>query len=250
MTRIKAEMLTSLKTLNITYATPQETLLGTPETLPTSEPADPQISYTVQASDLPTFSFTPILKTFIGHVYGAGKFVTAGTLSWRMLKNGVSVATGTASVSANYYYTVNSNFLGVVAGDVLALKLWSSVSDSNWDYKALFVDVTRVKPIKERLLYLCNFASMTVMVLTLGSPSIDASYSIRACHCDDYLATFFSAAKLYESLYAKDTYGIFRLDRGDYTASNSAEVTTNATYRPRYRRNWLPAQITMRGIKL
>jgi hypothetical protein len=249
MTRL-TPLLTSKKTLNITYQTPQETLLDTPETLPTSEPTTPQIGYTVQSSHLPTLSLLPYSKKWAALVIGAGKCVTAATIYWRMKKNGASVATSSTSVSANYYYTVVAYFFDVAVDDVLELALWSNQADSNWDYKAFQVQVTRIIPFnKPRLLMPCNFAAVTVQpVLTLGNPSVSVNDGFYAHHLDKSLAQI-SAATLLESLFFKDTYGLFRISYGDIT-SNTTYATTHSTSRPRHRRNYVPTQIIMRGVKI
>jgi hypothetical protein len=248
MTRLNP-IFTSLKTLNITYQTPQETLLGTPETLPTSEPATPQIGYTVAQSDLPTFNMSPYQKKWVAILIGAGKAVTAATIYYRQKKNGVSVNTGSSSVSANNYYTCQCFFYDVAVGDVLELALWSNQADSNWDYKAYQIQVSRLILLnKPRLLSPCKFAALTTHpALTLGSPSY--TYNVLyPIHCDLRLPSI-SAATFYESLYLKDTYGMFQIYYGDYSSSNSSMVRTNTTYRPYYYRNYVPTQIIMRGVK-
>jgi len=242
-------LLTSRKVLNITYRTPLETLLKTPETLPTEEPTVPQISYTVAEEHLPTFSFPPYGKKWVALLYGAGKFVTAGILHWKTRKNGAAVASGSASVSANYYYTVNAFFFDVAVGDVLELALWSNQTDSNWDYKAFQVQVTRLIPFnKPRLLRPCNFSSVPAHpVLTLGNPSVSGTSSLHPYHNDRLLPSI-SGITEYASLYVGNTYGIFRIYRGDYSTSTS--VSTSSTYRPYYYRNWVPTQIIMRGLRI
>jgi hypothetical protein len=248
MTRLNP-VLTSLKTLNITYQTPQETLLGTPVTLPTSEPAMPQISYTVAQSDLPTFDLLPYQKKWVAVLIGAGKAVTAATIYWRMKKNGVSVNTGSSSVSAGYYYTYNCFFYDVAVGDVLELALWSNQTDSNWDYKAYQIQVSRVILLnKPRLLSPCNFATVTLYpTLTLGNPS-SSNFAFYPYHCDNALPSI-GVSTSYEYLYPKNTYGMFRINYGDYTSSNSSIIKTSTTYRPYYYRNYVPTQIIMRGVK-
>ncbi|MGQ9743112.1 MAG: hypothetical protein ACUVQW_00700 [Candidatus Bathycorpusculaceae bacterium] len=242
-------LLTSLKKLDITYKTPKETLLETPETLPTSEPDTPQISYTVAEDDLPTFSMVPYQKVWVANVFGGGKAVTATNIYWRMKKNGESVNTGYGSVSANYFFTRNCYFYDVKVGDVLELALWSNQTDSTWDYKAFQIQVTRLILLnKPRLLLPCNFASLeTHPVLTLGNPSWTGQ-ALYPYHCDYPLSTITSATS-YSSLYPKDTYGLFRLNYGDYNQFNSAPPRTSATYRPYYYRNFVPTQLTMRGLK-
>jgi hypothetical protein len=252
MTRI-TPLLTSLKTLNITYQTPQETLLGTPETLPTSEPGTPQISYTVAEGDLPSFSITPYQKKFIATIVGAGKVVTAATIYYRMKKNGVSVNTSSSSVSANNYYTWNCNFYDVAVGDVLELALWSNQTDSNWDYKALHTRVSRLILFnKPRLLLPCNFAALESRpVLTLGTAQPSSSPAVLYPYNLDLVLPSISAAFLYESLYPKNTYGLFRVNYGDYYYFNgSTSARTSPTYRPYYDRGYVPAQLIMRGLRI
>jgi hypothetical protein len=248
MTRLNP-IFTSLKTLNITYQNPQETLLGTPETLPTAEPATPQISYTVAQSDLPTFNLSPYQKKWVAIVIGAGKAVTAATIYWRMKKNGASVNNGSSSVSANNFYTRQCYFYDVAVGDVLELALWSNKTDSNWDYKAYQIQVSRLILLnKPRLLSPCNFAALTTQpALTLGNPSY-SSQTLYPYHCDITLPSI-SAATSYDWLYAKGTYGMFQLNYGDYTYPNSSMIRTSTTYRPYYYGNYVPTQIIMRGVK-
>ncbi|MEM2263342.1 MAG: hypothetical protein QW160_03890 [Candidatus Bathyarchaeia archaeon] len=249
MTRL-TPLLTSLTVLEITYSK-QETLLGTPETLPTSEPATPQIGYTVQDSDLPLITPTPYSVKYVALLFGAGRCPTAATIYYRMKKNGASVKTGNASVSANNYYTWNCYFYDVKVGDVLELALWSSVSDSNWDYKAFQIQPSRIIPMsKLRLLMPCDFASLADQpVLTLGNPS-STSYSLYVCHDDVPLSTTINAAKRYSCLYAGDLMGLFRLNYGDYNNMNNAVSRTSASYRPYYYRNYVPAQIKFRCVRI
>ncbi len=241
---------TSRKLLNITYQSPSETLLPTPETLPTTEPATPQVGYIVGSGDLPAFGLSVYPKVWVALIFGAGKFVTAGTLSWRMKKNGSSVNTGTASVAANTFYTVNPRFYDIAVGDVLEIALWSNQTDSNYDYKAYQIQASRIIVMgKIRLLCPCNFSGVTpAPVLTQGNPSLSEQWGFYPYHCDTIILLNISSAKTFESLYAKDTYGILRLYYADYNTPNNAQVLTNATYRPRYNRNFVPTQIVCRGL--
>ncbi|MEM3623437.1 MAG: hypothetical protein QXR76_06695 [Candidatus Bathyarchaeia archaeon] len=250
MTRL-TPLLTSLKTLNITYQTPQETLLGTPETLPTSEPATPQIGYTVQSSDLPSLSFNVYSKKWVALVIGAGKFVTAGNIYWRMKKNGSSVYYNYASIPANSYYTVRAYFLDVAVNDILELALWSNVSDSNWDYKAYQIHITQIVPFrKPTILKPCNFASLTsVPNLTLGNPYGSGTQGLYPVS-DDLVLQNIIAAKNFNVLYAALTYGICRIHYGDYSYANQATNLSSSSYRPYYYKHYVPTQIIIRGLKI
>jgi hypothetical protein len=218
----------------------QETLLATPETLPTTEPTDPQVSYTVASEDLPVFTFPPKKKVYTAQVVVAGRFVTAGTVYYMMLKNGNTVIAGSGSVSANYYWTWNCGFYDVAVGDVLAVKLWSSVTDSDWRHKGMTVMATRVAPFLDRvyrnILYSLNLAP----AYTLGNPS-GVNQGLRVIGMDT--ASYWDnivADKTYEVQYPKSTYGLYRLGTGDYTENNSAYLRTSSTYYPTYNRNYYP----------
>jgi hypothetical protein len=253
----------SKRLFTITYATPRESLESTPITLPTTEPTDPQITWTVQDSDLPVFSVKPFSVKYIACVYGAGKFVTAGTLSWRMVKNGASVATGTASVAANTFYTVNAFFLDVVAGDVLGLKLWSSVTNSNWDYKALFCYPTRLIPFptfnyKQILkdVKIWNTDSPTLFpTLTQGNPSPSISSYPWVGYVEGgnssawQIGTVISLSFKYYSPHS--TYGVYMVwYYGDVSYADTARVYTDATYRPKYYQNYLNIKVECRSLRI
>lgn len=253
----------SLRTFMITYATPREELLSTPITLPTTEPTDPQAVFTLQSSDFPTWNIQPYSVKYIACLYAAGRFTTAGTLYWRMVKNGASVATGTASVSASYYYTVNAWFLDVQSGDVLGVKLWSSVSDSNYDYKAIFVYPTRFFPFPTlgyKQLYaqvkIWNTDSPTLFpTLTLGNPTPWTRYNPFMCqfengnHIGFYMSTTGSVS--FNVFSPHTIYGLWRIFyHGDYDTPNNASVQTDATYRPKYYRNYLNIKVQCRPLRL
>ncbi|MCW3994592.1 MAG: hypothetical protein NWE98_00375 [Candidatus Bathyarchaeota archaeon] len=245
----------AFKTLTISLQTPQETLQSTPVALPTSEPSagNEQITYTVQNADLPTFNVSPAMKVWVANVIAAGKFVTAGTLSYRMKRNGVSVATGTGSVNANLFYTRLFCFFNVQVGDVLKIALWSNRSDSNWDYNAFFVYPTRLTlNLKNRLLMNVTYSNIQAVSLSLGNPHISNNAVSYLVH-DDTLSTSIAEGQTITFLYNGKTnnYGLFRISHGDYVnADGSPTHFTDATYRPAYWREDLPTQITFRALDL
>lgn len=261
MTRLNPQI-GSLKIVNVTYASPVEQLLDTPETLPLNEPTTPQVSFTIQSSHLPTFS-NPLYKvTYTGVVFGAGKFSTAGTLLWRMKKNGASVRTGSQSVAANTFYTVNAFFFDVKPGDVLELALWSNVSDSNWDYKALWINFTRPflfnpKNNTRLIAYLTlvfTTSPNSYPTLTLGSPGKNVSnYPLQVCDAEGVSASILSAGGAWTGKWRTmhATYGVYRLFyHGDVSKADDAFVNTHATYRPYHWANWVCTQIKGRMLNL
>ena len=245
--------MTALKDIQVTFPTPDETLLGTPETLPTSEPGTPQTSYTLAAANLPSFSEMSFYKKFIGVVVFGGRYPTGGVLYWRMKKNGASVNTGSFVPASGNYFTGNAFFWDVDVGDVLEIAMWSSVTDSVWDYKAVYGTVTRIIPFnRERVLYPCDFASIkrNYPTLTLGSPYVaTTASSIYPYHCGFGLPSI-GSENLFWSLYPILPYGTYRINLGDYHYSNSLSYGLNNSYRPYYRRTFLVERLLARGVKI
>jgi len=239
---------TSLKTLEITYKPAVETLLDTPEILPTSEPTTPQISYTVQESDLPILNIGVYRKVWIAWIFVCGYCSSSATVYYRMFRNGSSVATGSANISAGYY-TYIFWFYDVNVGDVLEVKLWSSASGSDWRYKAYQIQVTRIIPLsKVRLLSPCNIVSLDRQPkLTLGKPFVYGYLILCVCHAD-VIYRMINAATDIPVLYVGDTYGIYRLYGGDYSSQNRGYVYSHSSYYPYYQNNYVPTKIVFRGV--
>jgi hypothetical protein len=227
---------------------PVENLQTTPTSLPTTEPATSQWTKTLTNADFPTITPTPYNVAHVACVYLAGKNTDTAsqTVYWRMIKNGASVATGSASVSAGYYYTVNAFFLGVVAGDVIEVRLWASATTVNWDYDGFQIQPSRIVTT-EALNSPCYTYFKNVIAcptLVKGSPSVYAFGSIYVQHLDQNLQAI-NYATGFDVLYPKATYCLYRLYYGDYANLNSAIVSTSASYRPYYYRNYVPLGISL-----
>jgi hypothetical protein len=249
MTRICGLRVGSLKDLTMTLS-PAETLSETPESLPTSEPANAQVSYTFSSVvHLPQCSFKPAAYANVCMVYASGKFATAGTLSWKTKKNGASVSTGTKAVGANNYYTVSAWFLGVVDGDVLEISLWSDQSDGNWDYKALCDYLIKVNFFQKNKAYRDIFIlSEPAPVLSQGNPWGDnVLYSVNINV--EGLSTWcsFSGPQSFTFLARDGTNGLYSFTMLD-TGSSGSDARTSDTYHPYYRCGYLPIRIKARGV--
>ena len=250
---------TNLKTVNITYQTPSETLEGTPITLPNTEPGTPQVSLTLASGHFPTYDVAFYSVKHIAVVYGAGKFVTAGTLSWRMIKNGTSVRTGTQAVAANTFFTMSSWFLDVVVGDILKIAFWSDQADSNYDYNALFVYPTRPMLYHPARFAIKNLAIVSPAalkpVLTLGSPTaVNSNYPIYGQATGGFTAQWVSGGggtQTVSLLAVEPTYGIYRfMYYGDMQNADNAVFNTHASQHPRYWANWYVSKVSGRGFKI
>ncbi|MEM4667442.1 MAG: hypothetical protein QW498_09095 [Thermofilum sp.] len=249
MTRLRPEV-GSLKELRITMRTPKEELLSTPEPLPTTEPSTPQIAYTVSEEDLPVLSISVHRVIWVARVFVAGRFTTAGRLYLRMWRNRSVVSYSSYSVTANFYYTVNASFYNVRVGDVLELSLWSSVSDSVWDYRAFQIQPTRIIPHAKYVnLYNVRFSDIQVHpVLTLENPNYTA-YSPYIYHTDAF--SYYASSEITVPLLRlSPTYGLFQIYFGDYSSRNTAIFPTSPFYKPYSYSNMLPTRIRFRFLYL
>jgi hypothetical protein len=236
-------LLTERKILTFTYPAVQETTI-TPETLPTTEPTNPQIAYTVADADLAQLSLGVFQRIEVAILNASGQFITAGTLNYRMVKNGSSVKTGSFAVSANYYYRLGCYFYNVAVGDVLGIKLWSNQADSNWDMKTFWMDVTRITPLnKPRCLYNVEVAAAVQRFSGAGGGTLN--YYLH----DNFYSTIGTASTI-PLWYPAATYGMFRVSRGDGSNPNGIESGTGATRPDRKGLNYVPSQIIFRGLRI
>jgi hypothetical protein len=99
-----------------------------------------------------------------GVVFCSGKTVTAATINYRVLKNGVSQATGAGVAgAANVFWNLTFyNFGEVQIGDVLEVKLWSTQADSYLDFNAIWLSPSQPEVTKRgTLLKDLNWISFT-----------------------------------------------------------------------------------------
>lgn len=137
--------------VTITYPDPDETLLETPVALPTSEPASPQVSFTLATKHLPTWSPFELPHSKMMMLYAGGKNTSGEkpTVYWRAKVNGANHSTGSyPNMSASIYWTLNSLSLPVPAsvGDVVDVYLWASGAGVELQHKAFACMPTRIGP--------------------------------------------------------------------------------------------------------
>jgi hypothetical protein len=133
-----------LKTFTFQTATPREVSLGN-ITLPNAEGTTNQISFTVQQSDLPTITPNPVSMKYAVNIIASGKCVTAANVSFRIFKNGVSLATTNTTGTANQFWSQNHwRWYDVAVGDVLEVRIWSNQIDTTLDYSGIMIVPTNV----------------------------------------------------------------------------------------------------------
>lgn len=243
----------TLKTFNISLASPRETLNGAPTSLPSTNPgsASAQAIFTIQQADLPTITPNPISVQYSAVVYIAGKNTDASSqsVSYQCYKNGATVsgATGSQSVATNTFWTQSHfRFNGVVVGDTLAVSVWCPSANVNFDYIAIQIYPTKVSIGKSYINKDVSY-SYSNGTLTLGTPSMAAGGS-----CIIFPSTSVSAsvsntnAITFPAMGWNSTYNAFRLDWGDSTISTNLQ--THATNRPLYMKAFYPSSISFREI--
>ena len=214
---------------------------GLADTLPTSEPGTPQISYVLAASDAPTitsncdfsYSLAPLIWAKGRNTGGASR-----TLSYRLLKNGASVATGSAgSISNNNYYCLSAgqNWGAVppVVGDTIALSLWASGAGVSLSDKGMGCAASRFfrnrNPLT--LVYLVAITEAAAVFKPSWSGvvySVDGYYLGVARGTDDGLAVGLDAKNSFSVAIGRPDYGCLRLDRGDVYYAGAAYFIQNS----------------------
>jgi hypothetical protein len=237
-----------LKTVAVTMQNPQETFQGTPTTLPTSEPAIPQVKYTVSSGDLPSFNVKPDSVKYIAVMF-AGGLASADTLiHYRMKKNGSSVYSSSNICDATFYWTLNCGFYDVSVGDILEIALWGDVSGANWDYNAYQIHSTRVLMKSSCPIFTpFNITSVSAHpVLTQGNPHSGGVGGCRILH-EDYLLYSIGAACSSHSLRPNNTYGFYQT-YFDVSYNNSGVLIIHMVFRPYYYPSWLPINFNYRTL--
>jgi hypothetical protein len=244
--------------ITITYPTPQETLLGSPVALPTSEPGSPQISITVQASDLPTVAgMSRSDTTLIPFLYVAGtnESATLHTHYARVFRNGVEVGSAAVADDAgSLYWTLSlALFAGIAAGDVITISVWASSAGLTYDYSAMAVMVSR-PDVAEGGDILLNVAYAGVAgypTLTEGAPGV---------YSTDNALLITSGASLSASINADRTFGALEFDAafaflfivafGDPENQPRSVLGVSTDTRPYYLTNKVPTSVAWLGTSI
>lgn len=241
------------KTINITYATPRETLQGTPTILATSEPGTVTFSYTIQQSDLPAFDGIPLSCSNMAIVFASGRNTTASlaTINYRIKKNGVSLTTGSQSVTASQYWTLqllDPSLIGVSVSDVIDVYLWQTTANAlNWDWNGLAINITRIKLEPSNRVFI-NKKYTVSSTFPVFSSGINAGLSSPRIPVEGGNASYpsFSSTTTVKAMVCNSTYNSLRQYIGD--EASYVYVNNNVTYHPYYSVNakvvsisWIPS---------
>lgn len=244
-----------LKTFNITLATPRETLLGTPLALQSTEPTSGQngyVSLTIQQSDMPTITPSPISLKYTAILFVGGKNTDAASqsVSYHLYKNGTAVAAAssqTGIASNNFWTQQHARFFDVQVGDVLTVALYSPSANVNYDYSALMVMPTQMNLGKAYLNKDVNYSNYLQPTLTQGTASVQLNQSFNFYPSDTNSLNLQTAVNVnYGALRWNQSYYSGRVQMGDNNVTSA--TLTHATSRPYYARNTLPGTISFREI--
>lgn len=244
----------ALKNFNITLATPRETLNGTPTALPSTNPgsASAQAAFTVQTSDLPIISPSPISTLYTALVYIGGKNTDAAsqTVNYQCYKNGVAVpgANGSQSVPSNNFWTqTHYRFPSVAVGDTLSVSVWSVSANVNFDYIAFIVLPNQMNLGKAYLNKDVTYTIPQRPILSLGAPNIRVSSYFAIYPCDATTQSISPSNTVkFGGLSWNTTYFAGRVNAGDLNTGSDA--VSSATARPFYSTNYIPSSISFREV--
>lgn len=242
----------ALKTFTFSLATPRESSLGV-ITLPNAEGATDQVSFTVQQSDLPTISPSPVSLKYFAMLVVSGKAgATTSTINYRILKNGTSVVTSSGSHTAGQYWTHNHwRLYDISVGDVLDVRCWSNVSDANIDYAALIIYPASVFVSKTNTI-LANITLGNTILPSLTGPSgrttsVGTNYGYVVTPIATNASITFTVATNITAM-SQTSNGFIRLNWGEPTTSGTTTNTSSSATSTSYQRQNIPSSLSFREI--
>ena len=243
--------------VSISYPDPDETLLETPVALPTSEPASPQVSYTLATKHLPTWSPYELPHSKMMMLYAGGQNTSGGTLTvyWRVKVNGANHSTGSNSyVYASNYWTLNSLNLPIPAsvGDTVDVYLWASGAGVDLQYKAFACVPTRIGPYDIALADVVVVMDGSYPALTKGpNPNNAGEGYWRIPMSNTNKDQSFSpnyGSSLIRMIAPYAAWRLLRAYWGDQIIIN--QINSNSTYMPYYTRNYRITRIAYTPLNL
>lgn len=246
----------TFKTTNITLPNLRENpALGL--TLPTTEPGTPQISYTVQDSDLATFSGTvPMSVKNVPILYVSGRVgASSTTINYRLSVNGTSkVQSNNANAAASSYFTYSfAKYIPVSVGDVVTVSLWSNQTDTSIVYSAFSTNPTRLQLSKgTTILKDVAYGAIITPPSPTQAPTPTTIQSTGSCAI--YPSTTISlslnigAACVFPALVQETTNGYYLLRCSNADQFDQVLIVTHATNQFTYYRNNFPSSISFREV--
>lgn len=245
----------SLVTVTITDGTTYSYIYSTPETMPTSKPASPQLSFTVSESNVPTFS-TQIksceyLEAAI--IWGYNTSGASQTISFEAVLNGVSKYTGTFTGTNNNYWTLLAMFeiSSDVVGDVLEFYVWDASGLTTLYGKGAYVTVTHPQYEQNKQLYNVSLENATTTLLQ-NVPNATASGENYYLFDSVRLQNYYQAVNVSKEVAYSDpyTWSQYYIDpaggAGEY---NKVYGRVSSSGRPFYRCPRFPHKTTYRVMR-
>lgn len=160
----------TLKIFTVTYPDTRNIAAEANTYLPLSEPSTAQVSFTVQSGDIPVFS--PPIESFVnlGVIYGLTRNDTGSTATiYRTAYvNGSPMASGNTSVTNGQKHTMWYKGYNLQVGDVIEIKLWSSIANVLYVGSGIGIVPSRICP--ESNIIMQNFYMTLVNKLSFSLP--------------------------------------------------------------------------------
>lgn len=249
----------SLKTFNVTLATPYENLLATPQSLGTAAPtggAAGDISYTLTSSDFPTISPSPYSVKYCAYLILSGQNLSGSSanVSYSVLKNGTSIVsniTQSGVANNNYWTHTHYRFYNVQVGDKLEAQTWASVTGVNLNYYSVVVFPSQLELTKADIVKNMSMTLSASSSMTKGNPTVATTATWMMYPTNSTSASMSIGAGTYTALSAcidsaLNGYSLGRLNYGD--ASLLTYTMTSGTYYPDYVKTVYPSQISFREV--
>lgn len=253
----------TLKTFNIQCATPREVSLGS-ITLPNTEGITNQASFTVQQTDLPIITPSPVSMKYVACIITSGRCVTGANVNYRIFKNGSSVTTTFGATTANNYWSQNHwRWFDVQAGDVLEVRHWSNQTDTTLDYACLMiypgnVVLSKINTILKDLTFTIGTSSSTptptgagvrtVLISNTGNGNfaVASNTTIATGNGLFGISVTTGTPPTFPAI-VSSSLGIFRVTNGG-DASGTATTVNNHATNISIQKNGVPASISFREV--
>ena len=225
--------------VSIVHADPVESPLTTPADIPTSVLGAPQISHTLLAADMPTWSPYPLphRAAAIQYVAGSNPGSSDSIVYYLFKKGSAYAASGAINLPAGKSFTISAMcYPDVAAGDELTCSLWSDASGAAYDYSAAVVYATAVcagaRPAQHVVI-----EHLDPPVLSSGTPAVASAVApmMPAAGGDAEAFARYVSGSMVPLVSAHPDYGIACAEYGD--VYRGCIVTFHDTARPYYYAN-------------
>jgi len=240
---------TPAKVIQITYPQYYEELFSPAIPLPTTEPTDPQITFTVQESDFPSVNVNLESKVYIIGIPLVSYNTTSSAIAFyfKIIRNGTAVISSYYSNTAGNYLTIYCFYNVVSPGDVWGIKVWAGASGLNFVYWGRAIWLSRIKYMSKYVLKRYDFYPIRYPIATKGNPTTGYNPGYIYHENGANIDTRPNPITIY-GWKQHGTYGLYRCGYGDTMYANSYTYTNDPSRYPYNISLLLPSKIIIYPI--